>query len=64
MFGGFHLLQKSEQEMNAIIGEMKGLGVQRCGGTHCTGEAQIALFKRAFGADYFDLGVGYTIVIR
>jgi 7,8-dihydropterin-6-yl-methyl-4-(beta-D-ribofuranosyl)aminobenzene 5'-phosphate synthase len=64
VFGGFHLLEKSEQETGAIIADMKALGVQRCGATHCTGEAQIAQFKRAFGANYVELGAGNTLVLR
>jgi 7,8-dihydropterin-6-yl-methyl-4-(beta-D-ribofuranosyl)aminobenzene 5'-phosphate synthase len=64
VFGGFHLLEKSEQETAAIIADMKALGVERCGATHCTGDAQIAQFKRAFGPDYIELGVGNTIVLR
>ncbi len=64
VFGGFHLLQKSEKEMNEIISEMKALGVVKCGATHCTGEKQIQMFKESFGENYFELGVGNTIVIN
>ena len=64
VFGGFHLLNKSEVEMDAIIAEMKSIGVIKCGATHCTGDDQIKMFKKAFGEDYFELGVGNSIVIR
>lgn len=64
VFGGFHLLNKSDAEMNTIIAEMKALGVARCGATHCTGDKQIAMIKSAFGANYFELGVGNTIAIK
>jgi 7,8-dihydropterin-6-yl-methyl-4-(beta-D-ribofuranosyl)aminobenzene 5'-phosphate synthase len=64
VFGGFHLLQKSEKEMNAIISEMKALGVVRCGATHCTGDKQIKMIREAFGENYFELGVGNTFVIN
>ena len=64
VFGGFHLLNKSEKEMNSIISEMKVLGVVKCGATHCTGEKQIKMFKDAFGENYFELGVGNTIIIN
>jgi 7,8-dihydropterin-6-yl-methyl-4-(beta-D-ribofuranosyl)aminobenzene 5'-phosphate synthase len=63
VFGGFHLLEKSEKEMNDIIAEMKALGVTRCGATHCTGDKQIAMFREAFGNDYFELGAGNKITI-
>jgi 7,8-dihydropterin-6-yl-methyl-4-(beta-D-ribofuranosyl)aminobenzene 5'-phosphate synthase len=64
VFGGFHLLNKSEKEMDAIISEMKALGVVKCGATHCTGDKQIRMFKDAFGDNYFELGVGNTITIN
>ena len=64
VFGGFHLLEKSEKEMNSIISDMKAIGVVKCGATHCTGEKQIQMFKEAFGNNYFDLGVGNTLVIN
>jgi hypothetical protein len=36
----------------------------KCGATHCTGDMQIGMFKSAFGANYVELGVGNTIVIK
>ena len=61
VFGGFHLMQKSEKEMNTIINQMKALGVQKVGATHCTGDKQIDMFKKAFGKDYVPVGVGNII---
>ena len=61
VFGGFHLMNKTKQEMNEIIDQMKKLGVQKCGATHCTGEQQIQMFKKAFGDDYITMGVGRVI---
>ncbi len=64
VFGGFHLMDKSEEEMDVIISGMKALGVVKCGATHCTGDKQIKMFRDAFGENYFELGVGNTIVIN
>jgi len=64
VFGGFHLMQKSDKEMDTIITEMKALGVVKCGATHCTGDRQIKMFREAFGDNYFELGVGNTLVIH
>jgi len=64
VFGGFHLLEKSEKEMDTIISAMKDLGVVKCGATHCTGDAQIKMFRDAFGENYFELGAGNTFVIN
>lgn len=62
--GGFHLMNKTEEEMNIIISEMKELGVVKCGATHCTGDKQIEMFRDAFGVNYFELGTGNKIVIN
>jgi 7,8-dihydropterin-6-yl-methyl-4-(beta-D-ribofuranosyl)aminobenzene 5'-phosphate synthase len=62
--GGFHLMDKSDEEMKTIISEMKRLGIVKCGATHCTGEKQIKLFRDAFNENYVELGVGNKIVIN
>jgi len=64
VFGGFHLLDKSKNKMDAIITEMKAIGVVKCGATHCTGDKQIQMIKEAFGKDYFELGVGNSITLN
>ena len=64
VFGGFHLLDKSEQEMNSIISELKSIGVVKCGATHCTGEKQIKMIRDAFGPNFVELGAGNSIVIN
>lgn len=64
VFGGFHLMQKSDNEMNEIISGMKSLGVVKCGATHCTGDKQVQMFRDAFGTDYVELGVGNVIIIN
>lgn len=63
VFGGFHLLEKSDKEMADIISEMKVLGVVKCGATHCTGEKQIKMLKEAFGENFLELGAGNIISI-
>ena len=64
VFGGFHLMQKSDDEMQTIIQKMKEMGVQKCGATHCTGEHQIELFKEAFGSNFVEMGAGKVIQIN
>jgi 7,8-dihydropterin-6-yl-methyl-4-(beta-D-ribofuranosyl)aminobenzene 5'-phosphate synthase len=64
VFGGFHLLEKSDNDMKNIIEELKSLGVVKCGATHCTGEAQTKMIKEAFGPNFIELGVGNTIIIN
>ena len=62
--GGSHPADKTDAEMMAIVADLKSLGVAKCGATHCTGDRQIGMVKDAFGANYVELGVGSTIVIR
>lgn len=64
VFGGFHLMNKSDDEMDAIIAEMKSLGVVKCGATHCTGDRQIDIIRDKFGDGFVELGVGNTLVIN
>jgi len=64
VFGGFHLLNKSNGEMKSIIEGLESLGVVKCGATHCTGENQTEMIKEAFGPDFIKLGVGNTIIIN
>ncbi|MBD3287410.1 MBL fold metallo-hydrolase [candidate division KSB1 bacterium] len=59
--GGFHLLRHSDEEMNAIIKELKELNVQNIGPTHCTGERQIELFKEEFSDGFVQLGTGRVL---
>jgi 7,8-dihydropterin-6-yl-methyl-4-(beta-D-ribofuranosyl)aminobenzene 5'-phosphate synthase len=61
VLGGFHLEQKSQGEMQEIIAAFKGFKVEKCGATHCTGSAQITMFKKAFGENYVSMGTGRVI---
>jgi 7,8-dihydropterin-6-yl-methyl-4-(beta-D-ribofuranosyl)aminobenzene 5'-phosphate synthase len=63
VFGGFHLMNKSEAEVRDIIAAFKELKVEKCGATHCTGDRPIAMFKKAFGENYVLMGTGRIIDI-
>jgi 7,8-dihydropterin-6-yl-methyl-4-(beta-D-ribofuranosyl)aminobenzene 5'-phosphate synthase len=64
VFGGFHLMQNSPQQLEAIIGELLQMGVQKCGATHCTGDQAIDAFRKAFGDNFLTMGVGRVITIN
>ena len=64
VLGGFHLMRMNKDEMQEIIKEMKDLGIQKCGASHCTGNKQIEMFKDAFGKNYIELGVGREIELK
>jgi 7,8-dihydropterin-6-yl-methyl-4-(beta-D-ribofuranosyl)aminobenzene 5'-phosphate synthase len=56
--GGFHLKDKSADQVEAIIAEIKQLGVRQVAPSHCTGDSAIQQFKQAFGAEFIPAGVG------
>jgi len=64
VFGGFHLLRKSDDELKQIISEFKKLGVKKAGPTHCTGDRAIQMFKLAYGPDFMQMGVGRTLKLE
>jgi 7,8-dihydropterin-6-yl-methyl-4-(beta-D-ribofuranosyl)aminobenzene 5'-phosphate synthase len=63
VFGGFHLMNASDQDIQDIIERFRELGVQVCGPSHCTGDRQISLFRDAFGEDFVQMGTGRTLII-
>jgi len=63
VFGGFHLMQHSKVEVDAIIEQFAEAGVRKCGATHCTGEQQIEWFRQAYGENFVGMGVGRVIRI-
>ena len=63
VFGGFHLLRKSDDQVREIIDQFKDLGVQKVGATHCTGDKAIAAFREGYGANFVQIGVGKVIEI-
>ncbi len=58
VFGGFHLVDKSNEEIQAIIRDFRKAGVLKCGPTHCTGDKAIGLFKQEYGQDFLAMGTG------
>jgi len=62
VFGGFHLMRKTEIEMQNIIHQFKKLGIQKVGATHCTGDKQIEAFKKAYGEHFIPIGTGKILV--
>jgi 7,8-dihydropterin-6-yl-methyl-4-(beta-D-ribofuranosyl)aminobenzene 5'-phosphate synthase len=61
VFGGFHLMEHSDEAMSKILHGFRSAGVKKCGATHCTGDHQIELFKKEYGKDYVPVGVGRVL---
>lgn len=60
-FGGFHLMQYTDQQMQTIVDDLKQLGIQNVGATHCTGDRQIAFIKDNFEDSFVQLGTGRVL---
>ncbi len=43
---------------------MKAEGGQKCAATHCTGDAVIDAFAKAFGDNFIQIGVGSIIRVE
>lgn len=63
VFGGFHLLEKTSREVKCIAENMKELGVQKVGPTHCTGEEAIQIFREKYRDNFVSVGVGTVLEI-
>lgn len=61
--GGFHLKGESAQNIVKIVKTIKEFGVQQIAPSHCTGEAAIEVFRKDFGEDFIESGVGRKIAM-
>ena len=51
--GGTHLFHASERQFAETIAELRAMGVQRLGVSHCTGMAAAARLAQEFGEVFF-----------
>jgi 7,8-dihydropterin-6-yl-methyl-4-(beta-D-ribofuranosyl)aminobenzene 5'-phosphate synthase len=58
VMGGFHLINMSDSQIQGVIGQLRELGVQKVGPSHCTGDRAIELFRQAYRDDFVPIGVG------
>jgi 7,8-dihydropterin-6-yl-methyl-4-(beta-D-ribofuranosyl)aminobenzene 5'-phosphate synthase len=61
VIGGFHLRSKSDDELKAILYEFRQLGVETVAPCHCTGDRAIEMFKREYGTNFIQAGIGRVI---
>ena len=64
VLGGFHLGNKSESEISAILADFRKLGVEKVAPCHCTGERAIAMFADEFSQAFLQTGVGKVFTIN
>ena len=61
VMGGFHLINKSRSEIDAIVSDMKKMGVRYVGPCHCSGDKARELFEQAYREHYIRIGAGKRI---
>ncbi len=61
--GGTHLIQASREQMDLTIAELKRLGIQKIGVSHCTGLPAAAILFQEFGDNFFFNNTGRVITI-
>jgi 7,8-dihydropterin-6-yl-methyl-4-(beta-D-ribofuranosyl)aminobenzene 5'-phosphate synthase len=59
--GGSHLKGMSSRQVQEIITVLKEMGVKKVAPSHCTGELAMALFRKVWGDDFLEGGVGAII---
>ena len=59
--GGFHLARERGSEISNIVNDLKKLGVHYIGPCHCSGDLARNLFRKEFGKNYVEVGVGRVI---
>jgi 7,8-dihydropterin-6-yl-methyl-4-(beta-D-ribofuranosyl)aminobenzene 5'-phosphate synthase len=63
LMGGFHLRDSAQGEVRRIIRHLRRMWVLRVAPSHCTGDDAIATFRREYGPDFLETGVGSTITV-
>ncbi len=61
VIGGFHLGSASESRIEAVVEELRRLGVRRVAPCHCTGTRARRIFAQTWGPAYSPAGVGWTV---
>jgi len=61
VMGGFHLLSASSGEIDEIVRSFRELGVRRVAPSHCTGDLARSRFRKAYGPNYVENGLGMVL---
>jgi 7,8-dihydropterin-6-yl-methyl-4-(beta-D-ribofuranosyl)aminobenzene 5'-phosphate synthase len=63
VFGGFHLMDKDNREVEFIVEKIKELGVEQIGPTHCSGYEAQMIFKKAYKENFIEIAAGKTFEV-
>lgn len=56
--GGFHLIDEDNRVVRYLVEEIKNLGVENIGPSHCTGFEAANVFKETYAENFWDVKVG------
>jgi len=59
--GGWHLSSAGGREIRGVIEAFLGMGIQKVGPCHCTGDRAMAIFKSEYGKNFIKAGAGAII---
>ena len=63
VIGGTHLINASREQIDLTIAELRRLGVEKIGVSHCTGLPAAAILSQEFGDSFFFNNAGNVIAI-
>jgi 7,8-dihydropterin-6-yl-methyl-4-(beta-D-ribofuranosyl)aminobenzene 5'-phosphate synthase len=61
VLGGWHLGNKSNQELSSVLNHFRRLNVRYVAPTHCTGQVARGIFARDYNEYFLDIGLGRVI---
>jgi len=61
--GGFHLCEAKRIEIIKVAKSLKRSGIQKIAPCHCSGRKAKEIFKKMFGRNYIETGLGTEIII-
>jgi len=61
VIGGTHLINASREQIDLTIADLRKLGVEKIGVSHCTGLRAAAILSQAFGDSFFFNNAGTVI---
>jgi 7,8-dihydropterin-6-yl-methyl-4-(beta-D-ribofuranosyl)aminobenzene 5'-phosphate synthase len=64
VLGGFHLGDRSREQVAAIVEAFRAMDVEKVAPCHCTGNRAMQVFREMYGEDFIDAGVGRMFLIE
>jgi 7,8-dihydropterin-6-yl-methyl-4-(beta-D-ribofuranosyl)aminobenzene 5'-phosphate synthase len=61
VMGGFHLLHARRSDTEKIVQAFRRLEVERVAPSHCTGDIARSQFRKEYGQDFIEAGVGMVL---